>query len=382
MAGETLSRAGTSAQIRAAQIRATQTRAQMMKSGISSARDKLAWLAAPRRMRLLALALPFALSIIAAAAPARADDQSDVQMADRYQRAAERGDPTAQMYMGAILSAGIGRPQSDRDAFLWFSQAAEGGNPQAQLILSGLYAIGRGVQKSNVDAYKWALIAASGRNSAEDRNGAQQLMTQLARRMKDSEVASAKSQADRWKPDTSPQRLAAARDSAPPPPPDRNAAAPAEARAITRDRAIDLYNTAQQLTKSGNFAEAIKNLDDVIRFNPADPEALNNRCWARAIVGDLDNALRDCNQALAIRPRYADALDSRGFVNLKLGRPDNAIEDYDAALSVDPKRASSLYGRGIARTRRGDNAAGSNDIGTAKSLQAGIADEFSRYGIR
>ena len=327
------------------------------------------------------MALPCALSIAAAIAPARADDPADVQMADRYQRAAERGDPTAQMYMGAMLSAGIGRPQSDREAFLWFSRAADAGNSQAQLILSGLYAIGRGVAKSNVDAYKWALIAASGRNSTEDRNGAQQLMAQLARRMSDSEVATAKSQADRWKPDTSP-RLASARESAAPPPPDRKAAAPAEAHVITPDRAVSLYNMAQQLTKSGNFAEAIKNLDDVIRFNPADPEALNNRCWARAIVGDLNNALRDCNQALAIRPRYADALDSRGFVNLKLGRPDNAIEDYDAALSVDPRRASSLYGRGIARTRRGETAAGNNDIGAAKSLQAGIAEEFSRYGIR
>jgi TPR repeat protein len=337
-------------------------------------------LGALRRMWVLAPA--FALAVVATIGPAGADDTADVQMADRYQRAAERGDPAAQMYMGAILSAGIGRPQSDRDAFLWFSRAADAGNSQAQLILSGLYAIGRGVQKSNVEAYKWALIASAGRNSEEDRNGAQQLMAQLARRMSESEVANAKSQADRWKPDTSPQRVASTRESAAPPPPDRKLAAPAEARGITPDRAVDLYNTAQQLTKSGNFAEAIKNLDDVIRFNPADPEALNNRCWARAIVGDLTNALRDCNQALAIRPRYADALDSRGFVNLKLGRADNAVEDYDAALSVDPRRASSLYGRGIARTRRGDTAAGNNDIGAAKSLQAGIAEEFSRYGIR
>jgi TPR repeat protein len=377
MAGETPSRADTCAPIRARTVR----------SGVSSARRMPT--GAHRRVCVLAMVLPLVLLIAVlliagATAPARADDAADVQMADRYQRAAERGDPAAQMYMGAILSAGIGRPQSDRDAFLWFSRAADAGNSQAQLILSGLFAIGRGVQKSNVDAYKWALIASSGGNSAEDRNGAQQLMAQLARRMSDSEVANAKSQADRWKPDTSPQRLASARDSAapPPPPPDRKSAAPAEARPITPDRAIDLYNTAQQLTRAGNFAEAIKNLDDVIRFNPADPEALNNRCWARAIVGDLNNALRDCNQALAIRPRYADALDSRGFVNLKLGRADNAVEDYDAALSVDPKRASSLYGRGIARTRRGDTAAGNNDIGAAKSLQAGIADEFSRYGVR
>jgi tetratricopeptide (TPR) repeat protein len=374
MPGETPSRAGTCAPIQA----------RTVKPDVSSARRMLA--GADYRGWILAIAQSVVLLIVATILPARADDTADVQMADRYQQAAERGDPAAQMYMGAILSAGIGRPQSDRDAFVWFSRAADAGNSQAQLILSGLYAIGRGVRKSNVDAYKWALIASSGGNSAEDRNGAQQLVAQLARRMSDSDVANAKSQADRWKPGTSPQRLASARENAAPPPPppsaDRKSVAPAEARAITPDRAVDLYNTAQQLTRAGNFAEAIKNLDDVIRFNPADPEALNNRCWARAIVGDLNNALRDCNQALAIRPRFADALDSRGFVNLKLGRADNAVEDYDAALSVDPKRASSLYGRGIARTRRGDAAAGNNDIGAAKSLQAGIADEFSRYGIR
>jgi TPR repeat protein len=372
MAGETPSWAGTSAPIRVRTVEPDASSARRIPTGA----DRRGWV----------LAIAQVLLIVATILPARADDTADVQMADRYQQAAERGDPSAQMYMGAILSAGIGRPQSDRDAFLWFSRAADAGNSQAQLILSGLYAIGRGVQKSNVDAYKWALIASSGGNSAEDRNGAQQLMAQLARRMSDADVANAKSQADRWKPDASRQRLASARESATPPPPspppDRKSVAPAEARAITPDRAVDLYNTAQQLTRSGNFAEAIKSLDDVIRFNPADPEALNNRCWARAIVGDLNNALRDCNQALAIRPRFADALDSRGFVNLKLGRADNAIEDYDAALSVDPKRASSLYGRGIARTRRGDAAAGNNDIGAAKSLQAGIADEFSRYGIR
>jgi tetratricopeptide (TPR) repeat protein len=363
MAGETPSRAGTWT--------------RMMKSSLFSARRTLAGLAALHR-GARALALSGALLTVAAMSLAKADDVTDVQMADRYQRAAERGDPTAQMYFGAILSAGIGRPQSDREAFVWFSRAADAGNPQAQLILSGLYAIGRGVQKNNVDAYKWALIAASGRNSTEDRNGAQQLMAQLAKRMSDSDVAAAKSQADRWKPDTSPLREASARNSAPPPLPERKVAPPA----IRSGRIGDLYATAQQLAKSGHFEEAIRNLDDVIRFNPADPEALNNRCWTRAMVGDLTNALQDCDQAIAIRPQYADALDSRGFVYLKLGRADNAIEDYDAVLSVEPRRASSLYGRGIARTRKGDTAAGGNDISRAKSLQAGIAEEFSRYGIR
>jgi len=330
-----------------------------------------------------------ALLFIVASLPTRADETpADVQMADRYQQAAERGDAAAQMTLGAIYSAGIGRPQSDVEAFRWFSRAAEAGHPQAQLILSGLFAIGRGTAKNNADAYKWALIASAGRNTGEDRSGAQQLMGQLARRMRDDEIASAKRQADTWKPSAGPATETAreitpppVREAAAPPPRDRDVGAP-PSRPITPERTADLYILAQRLLRTGKFDDAIKNLDEVIRATPSDPEALNNRCWARAIVGDLSNALKDCDQAVALRPRYADALDSRGFVNLKLGRSDNAIEDYSAALSVDPKRASSLYGRGIAKARKGDAVAGGGDIGAAKAIEAGIADEFSRYGIR
>jgi tetratricopeptide (TPR) repeat protein len=328
-------------------------------------------------LMMRAVVLSGAILVMSAFSPSRADDTADVQLADRYQQAAEKGDATAQMYMGAIHSAGVGRPQSDRDAFVWFSRAAEGGNPQAQLILSGVYAIGRGVPKSNAEAYKWALIAAAGNNTAEDKSGAQQLLTQLAKQMSDEEISSARKQADAWKPNSRPARVVPARDNTPPPPPNRTP----EPAKTAPDRAGSLYGLAQQFAKSGNYSEAIKNFDEVIRLSPGDPEALNNRCWARAIVGDLDNALKDCNQALQLRPRYGDAFDSRGFVNLKIGRTTNAIDDYNAALSIDPRRASSLYGRGIAKTRRGD-AEGKNDIAAAKAIQASIADEFAGYGIR
>jgi tetratricopeptide (TPR) repeat protein len=349
--------------------------------------DRLARLprfaAAFRPMRTVATALCGAILLIFATSPSRADDAADVRLADRYQQAAEKGDATAQMYMGAIHAAGVGRPQSDSEAFQWFSRAAEGGSPQAQLILGGLYAIGRGVSKSNVEAYKWALIAAAGKNSPEDKNGAQQLLTQLAKRMSNEDIASAKKQADAWKPSDKAVATAAPRENSRPAPelPNRNSNASAPATRAP-ERVTSLYGIAQQLAKSGNYGEAIRNFDELIRRDPGDPEALNNRCWALAITGDLDNALKDCDQALRLRPRYGDAFDSRGFVNLKLGRADNAIDDYGAALSLDPKRASSLYGRGIAKTRKGDAEAGKRDIVAAKAIQATIADEFARYGIR
>jgi tetratricopeptide (TPR) repeat protein len=80
-------------------------------------------------------------------------------------------------------------------------------------------------------------------------------------------------------------------------------------------------------------------------------------------------------------PNNAATLDSRGFIYLKMTQFDAAVSDFDAALQVDPKLAFALYGRGLAKLKNED-AAGETDIAAAKALQADIAQEYLRYGIR
>lgn len=163
----------------------------------------------------------------------------------------------------------------------------------------------------------------------------------------------------------------------------------ADPRIAELDRAIAanpndgaaLDRRGRLLAFHGNYGRAIKDFDEVIRLRP-DAEAFNNRCWARAIVGDLALALNDCNTALQLRPGYADAFDSRAMINLKSGQLGKAIADYDAALRIDSKRANSLYGRGIAKIKNDNPSGGNRDIVAAKSIQADIAEEFAGYGIR
>ena len=191
------------------------------------------------------------------------------------------------------------------------------------------------------------------------------------------------------------------REGADPPPAARDTAAvpgaanlaraepPTDPRIAELDRAIAANpndgaafdRRGRMLAVRGNYGRAIKDFDEVIRLRP-DAEAFNNRCWARAIVGDLASALNDCNMALQLRPRYADAFDSRAMINLKSGQLGKAIADYDAALRIEPKRANSLYGRGFAKIKNDNPAAGNLDIVAAKSIQADIAEEFAGYGIR
>jgi tetratricopeptide (TPR) repeat protein len=145
----------------------------------------------------------------------------------------------------------------------------------------------------------------------------------------------------------------------------------------------DLFKRGQLHAQKADFSRAIDDFNEVIRINPEHVFALNNRCWARAILGeDLQGALKDCNEALRLNPSYVDAWDSRGMVNLKIGSVREAIADYDSALRINPKHASALYARGVAKLRSGNTEAGKRDIDAATSIKSNIAEEFATYGIR
>jgi hypothetical protein len=142
---------------------------------------------------------------------------------------------------------------------------------------------------------------------------------------------------------------------------------------------LSRYKRGQVYAIKRAYALAMQDFDAVIRLDPKDGEALNNRCWARAATGDLQNALADCNLALQVDPGLSDALDSRGLVNLKLGRTAAAIKDYTDAIQRNPRSSSSLFGRGVATRRSGGD--GAADIALAKSMDPNIANEFAGYGV-
>jgi tetratricopeptide (TPR) repeat protein len=70
------------------------------------------------------------------------------------------------------------------------------------------------------------------------------------------------------------------------------------------------------------------------------------------------------------------------LIYLKMGQFGAAIDDYSSALQFDPKLASALYGRGLARLKHGDIAGSDADFSAAKTIQARIGDDFTRFGVR
>jgi tetratricopeptide (TPR) repeat protein len=158
----------------------------------------------------------------------------------------------------------------------------------------------------------------------------------------------------------------------------------AAALAATKEAEVRLQ-FGMEYARMDLLPAAIEQYSLWIAVHPEDtrlPMALNDRCWARALLGEeLDKALADCSQALRTESKMANALDSRGLVRLRRGEYKKAVSDYDDSLALMPKSAWSLYGRGLAKLHLGINAEGQADIEAAKALNPKIAEQAAKYGI-
>nr|WP_249128541.1 tetratricopeptide repeat protein [Bradyrhizobium lablabi] len=145
------------------------------------------------------MAISCCFAVLADVHTVLAGSASDQEMANRYEQAAQAGDDDAQFYLGALHSAGVGRPRNDEAAFHWFQRATDQGHPHAMLIIAGLHASGRGTAKDNAKAYKWGYIVNSASKVDEYRNGARQLLSLLEKRMNSDEIGHAVLAARAWR---------------------------------------------------------------------------------------------------------------------------------------------------------------------------------------
>ena len=91
------------------------------------------------RKMILAAAAACMLAFPFMAAAGNCDGLSTIRSA------AEKGNATAQLNMGAMYLQGLCVEQNDREAFKWFLESAEGGNAQAQYMVGNMYLYHKGV---------------------------------------------------------------------------------------------------------------------------------------------------------------------------------------------------------------------------------------------
>ncbi len=98
---------------------------------------------------------------------------------------------------------------------------------------------------------------------------------------------------------------------------------------------------------AGAFNEAVSLLDEIIKANPIDTEALNMRGVAYVNQKSFGKALSDFNAAIEQDAAQYKFFYNRGNVKRKLQQPLAAIEDYTAALSLDDTQYQVWFNRAL-----------------------------------
>jgi tetratricopeptide (TPR) repeat protein len=166
---------------------------------------------------------------------------------------------------------------------------------------------------------------------------------------------------------------------------DRAIADHSEAVRLAPKDADSFYNRGYTYSHKGDHEKAVADYTTGIELDAGKSRLWGQRCWSRMVVGkQLQEALDDCNKASSLSPTIPQILAYRGFVYLKLAQFDKALADYDAAFALTkvPDHADWLYGRGVTKLKKGDSAGGNADITKAKTIQADIAEEYAKYGIK
>jgi tetratricopeptide (TPR) repeat protein len=132
------------------------------------------------------------------------------------------------------------------------------------------------------------------------------------------------------------------------------------ANAYDRGVALDLY---------GDRSAAIAAYTEDLKGRPEHVEALKNRGYDYAELGQLDAAAADLTLALKRQPHDWDLMNHRADVYLRLGQFDRAMADLSQAIKIAPDAWSTWYARGNAYLAHGDLDAAIDDY--THSLAAG-----------
>jgi tetratricopeptide (TPR) repeat protein len=140
-------------------------------------------------------------------------------------------------------------------------------------------------------------------------------------------------------------------------------------------KSANAYDRGVALDLDGDRPAAIAAYTEDLKARPEHVEALKNRGYDYAELGQLDAAAADLTLALKLQPHDWGLMDHRADVYLKLGQFDRAMADLTQAVQTAPGAWSTWYARGNASMAHGDLDPAIDDY--THSLAAGEQDHVA-----
>jgi predicted O-linked N-acetylglucosamine transferase (SPINDLY family) len=151
-----------------------------------------------------------------------------------------------------------------------------------------------------------------------------------------------------------------------------------------------ILQNAWRLHQAGNFAEAARLYNEVLRMNPRHPGALQMLGFLHFQRGEFADAERIMEKAVKLDPKSVDALYNRGCALQALNRSKEALSCFDRALALKPDYAPAMLNRGNVLSQMGRFADALASYDLAQALMPASAEltmnrgnalfELERYG--
>jgi tetratricopeptide (TPR) repeat protein len=148
--------------------------------------------------------------------------------------------------------------------------------------------------------------------------------------------------------------------------------------------------------KKGRSAEAISQLQKVIRLIPDNADAHDNLGTAYLKKGQMDEAINQFQEAIRLKPDNVKFHNNLGTVLLKRGQTDEAISQFQEAIRLKPDYADAHYNLGNTLLKKDqiteaisqyqevirlkpDDADAHNNLGTAFGMRGRIDEAISQF---
>jgi tetratricopeptide (TPR) repeat protein len=116
----------------------------------------------------------------------------------------------------------------------------------------------------------------------------------------------------------------------------------------TEDIIKELYEDAVNMVRHGRFSNALELLDEVIRLNPDNSEAWNDKGILLDSLDKHSEALECFEKALELQPAYNDALLNKGIALSGLNKQAEALDIFNEVLRYDSTLEEAWLNKGFA----------------------------------